>query len=577
MWRYKTSGPVSTLGVGAEICKSFGLETLEITMRLLKSSLLGSVAGVFAVAGAQSADLPVKKAVPIEYVRVCSAYGAGFFYIPGTDTCLRVSGRARFEVGYAPTDSRTGTANGDLVGYRGLARINLDARTQTGYGTLRAFARLEFASRTGSTQGIRSGTQGRIGNVFEATGQDQNGRVQQFVNTDKAFIQFAGFTAGRASSFFDFYAHDFEIQASTAGSDIQSTNLLAYTSKLGDSGFSATLSLEDPFFRRNTIYSQEFAGPAQGLSVTAPQRVLISTSPLGIPTFQTVDVSQRSRLPDFVGVLRYDAAWGSAQLSAAVKELNTQNFIAGSAGANVGTLTPGFVLPAVGPTARPSSEYGWAVQGGVKINMPFIAPGDTFYLQGAYGEGAALYTGITSYSGSYTSRTSVINGAAFDPYMSDATLNPLTGKIELAKSFSVVGSFLHYWSPEWRSAVFASYSENEFARGARQRNALAYNGAGNATSNNFTGIVGTRSFAIAPTLRDNYQILAGASLIWSPVKDLDIGVEGLYTKVGVQSGRVIDQTRNAPLTAAQINAGAAVRTVTADDTYQVRMRVQRDF
>ena len=68
-------------------------------MRLLKSSLLGSVAGVFAVAGAQSADLPVKKAVPIEYVRVCSAYGAGFFYIPGTDTCLRVSGRARFEVG----------------------------------------------------------------------------------------------------------------------------------------------------------------------------------------------------------------------------------------------------------------------------------------------------------------------------------------------------------------------------------------------------------------------------------------------------------------------------------------------
>ncbi|MFC5553471.1 porin, partial [Methylobacterium iners] len=146
-------------------------------MRLLKSSLLGSVAGVVAVAGAQAADLPVKKAVPVEYVRVCSAYGAGFFYIPGTDTCLRVSGRARFEVGYAPTDSRTGTGNGDLVGYRGLARINLDARTQTGYGTLRAFTRLEFASRTGATQGIRSGTQERIGNAFGAIGQDQNGRV----------------------------------------------------------------------------------------------------------------------------------------------------------------------------------------------------------------------------------------------------------------------------------------------------------------------------------------------------------------------------------------------------------------
>ncbi|MBX9934594.1 MAG: porin [Methylobacterium sp.] len=553
-------------------------------MRLLKSSLLGSVAGVFAVAGAQSADLPVKKAAPIEYVRVCSAYGAGFFYIPGTDTCLRVSGRARFEVGYGESKSRTGGGNGDLVGYRGLARINLDARTQTGYGTLRAFARLEFASRTGATQGIRSGTQERIGNAFGATGQDQAGRVQQFVNTDKAFIQFAGFTAGRASSFFDFYAHDFEIQASTAGSDLQSTNLLAYTTKLGSSGFSATLSLEDPFFRRNTIFSQEFAGPAQGLNNAAPQRVFVG-SILGVPQFQTVDVRQTSRLPDFVGVLRYDAAWGSAQLSAAVKELNTQNFIAGtSVGAGgfatntvAGAATPGFPILGVGPSARPATEYGWAVQGGVKINLPFIAPGDTLYLQGAYGEGASLYTGITSYNGTYSSRVSTINGAAFDPYMSDATLNPLTGRIETSKSFSVVGSFLHYWSPEWRSAVFASYSEIEFARGARERNALAYSGAGVATANNFTGIVGTRSFALAPTLRDNYQIVAGASLIWSPVKDLDIGVEGLYTKVGVQSGRVIDQTRAAPLSAAQINAGAAVRTVTADDTYQVRMRVQRDF
>ena len=81
---------------------------LEISMKLLKSSLLGSAAALAAAAGAQAADLPVKKAVPVEYVRVCSAYGAGFFYIPGTDTCLRLSGRARFEMGYAPTDSRTG-------------------------------------------------------------------------------------------------------------------------------------------------------------------------------------------------------------------------------------------------------------------------------------------------------------------------------------------------------------------------------------------------------------------------------------------------------------------------------------
>ncbi|PZR88834.1 MAG: porin, partial [Stutzerimonas stutzeri] len=62
-------------------------------MKLVKSLLLGSAAGFAAVAGAHAADLPSRKAAPVEYVRVCSAYGAGFFYIPGTETCLRVGGR----------------------------------------------------------------------------------------------------------------------------------------------------------------------------------------------------------------------------------------------------------------------------------------------------------------------------------------------------------------------------------------------------------------------------------------------------------------------------------------------------
>ena len=67
-------------------------------MKLVKSLLLGSVAGLAAVAGAQAADLPAKKAAAVEYVRVCSTYGAGFFYIPGTETCLRVGGRVRAEI-----------------------------------------------------------------------------------------------------------------------------------------------------------------------------------------------------------------------------------------------------------------------------------------------------------------------------------------------------------------------------------------------------------------------------------------------------------------------------------------------
>lgn len=83
-------------------------------MKLVKSLLLGSAAGIAAVAGAQAADLPSRKAAPVEYVRVCSAYGAGFFYIPGTDTCLRVGGRVRAEARYLESFNRSQ----DVSGYR---------------------------------------------------------------------------------------------------------------------------------------------------------------------------------------------------------------------------------------------------------------------------------------------------------------------------------------------------------------------------------------------------------------------------------------------------------------------------
>ncbi|MBA9066276.1 hypothetical protein GGQ91_005707, partial [Methylobacterium fujisawaense] len=119
-------------------------------MNYLESVLLGAVAAITTVGVAEAADLPARTAVPVAYVRVCGAYGPGFFFIPGTDTCLRLSGRARFEGGYRTSYGRQfGTNLGDTAGFQGQMRINLDARTQTAYGTLRAFARLDAIARTG--------------------------------------------------------------------------------------------------------------------------------------------------------------------------------------------------------------------------------------------------------------------------------------------------------------------------------------------------------------------------------------------------------------------------------------------
>ncbi|MBX9757722.1 MAG: porin, partial [Beijerinckiaceae bacterium] len=73
-------------------------------MGLTKGILLGTGAALVSVAAAQAADLPVRKAAPVEYVRICDAYGAGFFFIPGTDTCIRISGRVRADYAIVQRD-----------------------------------------------------------------------------------------------------------------------------------------------------------------------------------------------------------------------------------------------------------------------------------------------------------------------------------------------------------------------------------------------------------------------------------------------------------------------------------------
>ncbi|TXN79642.1 porin [Methylobacterium sp. WL8] len=532
-------------------------------MQNLKTILLYSSALLAVGGGARAADLPVKKAVPVEYVRVCTAYGAGFFYIPGSDTCIRLSGRARYDYLYQASKVRTGSG-GDVSGYVGLLRLNLDARTQTDYGTLRAFLRLDVASRSGPF--VTSASRQREGQAFPGLGADAFGRTQDFVNADKAFIQFAGLTAGRASSFFDFYAHDFELIGGTAGSDNYSTNLLAYSAVLGN-GITLTASMEDPTFRRFPIFGTGaaagaftaaggFAGYSNAFNPFTPSTFLAPII-VGQGTVAFVDVTQKSRLPDFVGVARIDQPWGSAQLSAAVHEINAGD--AASTVAGVATATAGL---GIAPTGRASSDYGFAVQGAVKVNLPFIAPGDTFYLQGAYGQGAMSYTGISNYTAPYDALAAApVSGGSFLQYYSDAVLNPSTGKLELSTSFSTVASLLHYWSPTWRSAVFGSYAQIDY--NTRGRNALGALGFGFAPSG--ANAANALAFATSPVLRGNNQIVTGASLIWTPVRDLDIGVEGEYIRTALNSGVTPDISKS------------SLRYISSQDAAQVRFRIQRDF
>src|SRR5262245_40786751 len=159
-------------------------------MKMVKSLLLGSAAGLVAVAGAQAADLPVK-AKPVQYVKICSLYGVGFYYIPGTDMCIKIGGYVRFEAAYGANGSSTQTfgSNAFLANrftndswWRVRGYITADARDQTEYGTVRGYI--------------------AVGIVTDELGAGE----QQTFNANRAFIQWAGFTFGRAQSFFDFYS-----------------------------------------------------------------------------------------------------------------------------------------------------------------------------------------------------------------------------------------------------------------------------------------------------------------------------------------------------------------------------------
>ncbi|WP_407941251.1 porin [Mesorhizobium xinjiangense] len=143
----------------------------------IKSLLLGSAAALVAVSGARAADaVVIAEPEPVEYVRVCDVFGTGFFYIPGTETCLKFDGYVRYRIG----------ANEDIDGFykRTRVRLNVDARSETELGTLRGFARFQADWGNG------------------ATGSNGTVTVDGPVGIDQAIVQLGGFYAGYTESAF---------------------------------------------------------------------------------------------------------------------------------------------------------------------------------------------------------------------------------------------------------------------------------------------------------------------------------------------------------------------------------------
>ncbi|MBA4799612.1 MAG: porin [Rhizobiales bacterium] len=106
----------------------------------IKSLLLGSAAALAVVSGAQAADAIVAaEPEPMEYVRVCDAFGTGFFYIPGTETCLKIGGEVR--VGVSFSEDQNDEGDDWETGVR--ARLVFDARNDSELGTIGSYVRIQ--------------------------------------------------------------------------------------------------------------------------------------------------------------------------------------------------------------------------------------------------------------------------------------------------------------------------------------------------------------------------------------------------------------------------------------------------
>jgi hypothetical protein len=452
----------------------------------MKSLLLGSAAALVVTAGAQAADLPTKKGAPAaEYVKVCKIDGMAGFVLPGSDTCLKITGYMIGEVtagslsqGYTwgsgaftarmPVDtvamghgvvppvsslpvigpylpflmaSERGLVIGPTddaidrpdIGYSARAEVELITKTNTAYGVLTADIDLQTNYGTG----------------FDAL----EGPADAFTFINRGFVNWAGITAGKRESFFSFFGGG-EGWANIFSPDRQGFNqpmLLAYTATFGG-GFSGTISLEDP----------ELGGGSGG----------------GAEATITGNASYNGqRAPDIVASLDLAQGWGGAHLAGVAHNV--------------------YVTDA-SPGAFVQDTWGWAIDGGLKFNLPTLGAGDDIQLQAQWSKNAVWYSGIGD--GMWGELGKVNGNGIAMPYADTFSNGNGTWAAPTAWGVTALGEF--HLGPTFAIDPEVSYAQ------------LTWSGLGGLS----TGALSTNS----------QSWIVGPVFHWDPVAHLDFNLELLY-------------------------------------------------
>ncbi|WOC15183.1 porin [Pseudochrobactrum sp. MP213Fo] len=294
----------------------------------IKSLLLGSAAALVAATTAQAADAIVApEPEAVEYVRVCDAYGAGYFYIPGTETCLRISGYVRYDA-KAGDDVYAGGKR-DTWGKNARFTLRTHTASETELGTLKTYTENRF----------------EFGNS-----KDDDGVNNANFKQDKlkyAYIELGGLRVGKDESAFQSFTG---YLGNVMNDDVVApggydTNLISYTFT-GGNGFSAIISAE------------------QG------------------EDYYAID----DYMPHVVGGVKFEQAWGSIAAAAAYDALLEE--WAGKVRLDV-NVTDAVSLWVQGAYSSYEEDFGmygnwggdYAVWGGLAFKASDKA---TFNIQGAY-------------------------------------------------------------------------------------------------------------------------------------------------------------------------------------------------
>jgi hypothetical protein len=194
----------------------------------------------------------------------------------------------------------------------------------------------------------------------------------------------------------------------------------------------------------------------------------------------------------------------------------------------------------------------WAAGAGVKLNLPMIAAGDALYLNGGYADGMTEYTiNWTSFKSSDTRRN--VGGYVVNhPSWIAATVGGVN-KLETVKSWNLAGLYSHFWTPQHRTTLMATYGQVE---GTTASKAMVWGASG--------------AFGDAKVWN------VGMQQTWLASKDFEIGLEAIYSRVNQDVRRF---TTGASATGTNPNTLISNTTVTKENlgNWTGRLRVERTF